>query len=369
MRLSLTLSRYIAKHFFLSVLLGLFGLVAIITLVDMIELLRRASGRDGVPFSVILEMTFLRVPFNAERLTPYAVIVGTMLALTRLTRTHELIVARAAGVSVWQFLAPAISVVLMLGIFVSTVFNPLSSAMLMHFERLESRYIANNASMLSISSSGLWLRQLENNKESPIAEHIINAARISQKDFSFSKVIIFSFDKDGRFVERLDADRATLLPGKLQLDNAVRSLPGQPLTVIPSIFLPTTLTMEHIQDSFASPETMSFWSLPGFISTLEEAGFSALKHRLYWYSLLANPFLMAGTVWVAAVFSLRLPRRGKVGILVVAGLVSGFVLHFFTDIVHAFGAGGTLPVFLAAWAPALVVSMIGAALLLHVEDG
>jgi lipopolysaccharide export system permease protein len=74
-------------------------------------------------------------------------------------------------------------------------------------------------------------------------------------------------------------------------------------------------------------------------------------------------------VMIAAVFSLRLPRHGKVGILIVAGVVSGFLLHFFTDIIYAFGSAGSLPIALAAWTPACVVMMIGAALLLHLEDG
>ena len=35
------------------------------------------------------------------------------------------------------------------------------------------------------------------------------------------------------------------------------------------------LTTGQIQDSFASPMTLSFWQLPSFIHTLEKAGFSA----------------------------------------------------------------------------------------------
>jgi lipopolysaccharide export system permease protein len=185
----------------------------------------------------------------------------------------------------------------------------------------------------------------------------------------FAHVIVFTTDKKGKFIERLDAERAALEPGILHLYKITRSVPGQPPQSMPDYRLPTTLTLTHIQDSFASPETLSFWHLPSFIVMLENAGFSALHHRMYWHSLLANPFLMAGTVLVAAVFSLRLPRRGKIGLLIVSGIVSGFLLHFFTDIIFALGTAGTLPVMLAAWTPAIVVMMTGAALLLHLEDG
>jgi lipopolysaccharide export system permease protein len=369
MKIPLTLSRYIARHFLISMLLTLLVLVGIVSLIDLFELLRRAGKYQDVPFAIVLQLLVLKTPVMLERLMPYAVLIGSIVALTRLTRTHELIVARAAGVSVWQFLFPAIVVVLLLGTFVTTVFNPLSSALLLRYEQVEAKYLSGHGSLLVISSSGLWMRQMEDNPKSNISEHIINAARVSPHDMTFSNLVIFSFGKKKEFIERLDAQRAILHPGTLDLASVVRSQPGKPPENIASLALPTSLTMEYIQDSFASPESMSFWRLPSFINMLEEAGFSAMRHRLYYQSLLANPLLMAGMVWVAAVFSLRLPRRGKVGLLVACGMFTGFTLYFFTDLVHALGAAGTLPIILAAWAPALVMMMIGAALLLHIEDG
>lgn len=364
MRLPWTLSQYIGKHFLQSILLAVGGLVIVTMLVDIVELLRRATGHGDIPFSVLMSMTLLKLPTFVSKLMPYAVLVGSMLALTRLTRTHELVVARAAGISVWQFLAPAIAVVMALGVFITTAVNPLASVMMLREEHMEGKYLTGRPSLLSVSASGLWLRQIEGD-----GEQIIYSQRISQSDMSFSKVIVFAFDKNKKFTERLDAEHAVLEPGQLLLTKVTRSVPGKPPQAITETVLPTSLTLAHIQDSFASPETMSFWALPAFIEMLENAGFSGLSHRLYWYSLLANPFLFAGTVLLAAVFSLRLPRRGKIGILIVAGVVTGFLLHFFSDVVFALGAAGTVPLLLAAWAPTCVVIMIGAAMLLHLEDG
>jgi lipopolysaccharide export system permease protein len=364
MKLPWTLSLYISRHFLVGIMLALFALLTITALIDVVELIRRASGKDVVTFGIILEMTLLKIPALTDKMMPYAVLIGSMLALSKLTRTHELVVARAAGVSVWQFLAPAMATVMAIGIFMITVFNPFAAALRLRYEQIEAKYFAGKPSLLAISSSGLWLRQIEEGNE-----HIIHALRISQSDMSFSNLIVFTFGKDSKFVERLDAEHAVLEPGSLHFTDVTRSVPGEPPQAIGDYSLPTSLTLGHIQDSFASPDTMSFWHLPSFISMLEEAGFSALRHRLYWTSLLAQPFLLAGSVLVAAVFSLRLPRRGKLGVLLVAGLLTGFLLHFFTDIIFALGSAGTLPIWLAAWAPAFAISMVGAALLLHLEDG
>jgi len=94
-----------------------------------------------------------------------------------------------------------------------------------------------------------------------------------------------------------------------------------------------------------------------------------LRHRLHYYSLMAMPALFAGMLLLAAVFTLRQPRRGRTGMLVVAGVASGFLFYFVTNLIYAMGGAGTLPVVLAAWAPSLIVLMVASAALLHLEDG
>src|SRR5262249_20287083 len=96
-------------------------------LIDYIELLPRGATRNARTLSVLLEMAALKLPHTAQEVMPFAVLFGTMLAFWRLTRNNELVVARAAGVSVWQFLMPALLVALLTGIVAVTVFNPVAS--------------------------------------------------------------------------------------------------------------------------------------------------------------------------------------------------------------------------------------------------
>ena len=133
--------------------------------------------------------------------------------------------------------------------------------------------------------------------------------------------------------------------------------------------IPTDLTRENIQDSFAKPETMSFWALPGFIDVLEKAGFSGLRHRIYWYSLLADPFLLCAMLLFAAAFTLRPQRRGGTTMVIVGGVAAGFIMYFASDVVYALGLSSRLPTLLAAWSPAMVGCLLGTGILFHLEDG
>jgi lipopolysaccharide export system permease protein len=133
--------------------------------------------------------------------------------------------------------------------------------------------------------------------------------------------------------------------------------------------LPTDLTPGRIQDSFASPDTLSFWALPDFIDVLEQAGFSAVRHRLHFQSLLALPLLAAAMALLAAGFSMRSSRRGGVAQMIGGGVAAGFALFVIDKITGEFGEAGTLPVIFAAWAPAGAGFLLATALLLHLEDG
>ena len=374
MRIPLTLSVYIGRHFVWSILASLGLLLLIVGLIDLLDLIRRgAAASRTVPFSVILEMTLLKMPTAAEKVYAFAFLVGGMITLSRMTRTSELVVARSAGVSVWQFLLPGIVSALLMGIFFVGLMNPIAAATIARFDRLESRYLSNTPSTLSILPSGLWLRQVGESgiifNQQPIDEYIIHAARMDQASLSLSSVIVFLYTQDSRFVGRIDADRAVLSAGKWTIENAQLSAPTMEPSQAPQFEMPTQLTMAQIEDSFSAPETFSFWQLPGFVEVLEKAGFSALRHKLHFHSLLAMPLLLAGMLMLAAVFTLRQPRRGRLGMLVVAGVVTGFIMYFATNLIYALGASGRLPIALAAWAPSLIVVMIASAALLHLEDG
>lgn len=374
MRLPLILSLYIGRQFLFAVLISGLVMLLILGLVDLLELIRRASSvAKGVPFYVVIELALLKLPTDAEKIYPFAFLIGGMVALTKLTRNSELVIMRAAGVSVWQFLMPGIVMALVIGVVIVTIINPIAASMVSHYDKVEGKYITGKASLLSISPSGLWLRQVGEKGISfhgtNAPEYILHAMRMDQSSLELDQVIIFLFDANHRFLVRIDAPTANLSTGRWTVHNAVLSAPEMVPQSVPEYVMTTQLTLSQIQDSFSAPETFSFWQLPAFIEVLEKAGFSALQHKLHFHSLMALPVLLAGMLMLSAVFSMRSARRGRTGAIVVVGMVAGYLFYFAANVIYTLGASGSLPVVLAAWAPSLVVTMFAAAALLHLEDG
>jgi lipopolysaccharide export system permease protein len=374
MTLPITLMTYVARRFAAMALLMVLSLSALVALFDLIELLRRAATRPEANFALVFQIAALRVPYVAMQILPFAVLLGGIIAFWRLTRFSELVVARAAGISAWGFLAGPVLVALLLGLGASTAISPLSSAMLARAERLDQLYLRNVGGITALAGGRLWLRQADEGLQ-PQGVAIISGRPMATRELRsgealrLAEVTIWRLSADDRPLARIEAASALLQPGRWRFEGAVvfgaERVAGAPQ----SLDFSTELTPERIENSFATPDTLSLWALPEFIKILEDAGFSAIRHRLHFQSLLALPLLAIAMALLAAGFSMRSARRGGVARMIAGGISAGFALFVLDKITGEFGEAGTLPVVLAAWAPAGAGFLLAAALLLHLEDG
>jgi lipopolysaccharide export system permease protein len=372
-----TLSLYVARGFLFATLLMLAALTGLVALFDFIELLRRAASRPSVGFDVPATIAALRLPFVAMQIMPFAILLGGIVAFWRLTRSSELIVARAAGVSAWGFLTGPALLALLLGAVAVTGVSPLSSMMLARAERMDQSFLRTGGGLSSLAGGRLWLRQadrgIEPNGVAIVAGRPIAARPADPRDrfarFELQDVTVWRLSGGDQPLARIEAPRAQLTPGSWVLEDAVSFGGDRMPSAARRIELATELTPGRIEDSFASPETLGFWSLPDFIQVLEQAGFSAVRHRIQFHSLLATPILALAMALLAAGFSMRHNRRGGVAQMIAGGVAAGFVLFVVGRVSAEFGEAGSLPVILAAWVPTVAGLLLALALLLHLEDG
>lgn len=364
-----TIVLYAGRRFLVAALTALLALTLLAALFDFIELLRRGASRPEAGFAMIGAIAALRLPFLALQILPFAILLGGMLAFWRLTRSSELVVARAAGVSAWGFLLGPLVAALLIGGFAVAALSPLSSAMFARAERLENAVLRGGGGVSALAGGKLWLRQADNGIEPGGVAILAGRPVAGTRGFLLEDVSLWRLTGADRLLARVEAARAELLPGRWVLTDSVTfGTDRRPLPPV-ELSLPSELTPGRIQDSFASPDTLSVWALPGFIQVLEGAGFSAIRHRLQYQSLLATPLLAVGMALLAAAFSTRASRMGGTGRMIAAGIAAGFALFVLDRVTGEFGETGALPVWLAAWTPSLAGVLLALGLLLYQEDG
>ena len=359
-----TLSFYLGRRYLGNVFTATLALSAFVFLLDFVEITRRLSSRPDVKGDVAMQLVLLKMPDLLMQMTPFAVLLGTMICFSKLSKDYELTAIRASGIPARQFLIPPFIVCLMIGVFNVVIMNPFSAATLKSHQRIEAEIFPGSAKGTVTEGGSIWLKQQENQGK----EYIIYARTVDSRGDRLKNTTVFTFKADGSFAERIDSKNMYLQEGKWILENPLILRPGENSERQEQKVLSTTLTPEMIRNSFTSPETLSVWELGEFIELLKATGFPTQAHEIHLQKILASPALNLALFLIGAPFALRFSRNRGLASIVLVGLGFGFVLRMFVDFVSAYGMAGNLNIILAAWMPTAIAALLGMALFLHFRE-
>lgn len=366
----MTLSFYIIRRFFSNIFKVQAGILVLITLIAATEELQFLAGKDA-GFSTTLSLVAARLPEQMELTFPLVILLGSLFTFLGLSRSSELVIVRASGISALKLLIAPVITAVIIGIFVVGIFNPIVAATKRKHDEVRSSFANGGRNILSLSKDGIWLRQANEN-----SYFVIQARSLSNEGMILFNTRFHEFATDGKLIRRINAQRAQLQPGEWQLSQATQwrfldknlteSSDTRPFD---TMTIPTDLTKDEILENFSSPDKISIWNIPAFILQLEASGFSPIRHKLFLQSKLSGPLLLAAMVLIGAVFAFRPSRFGNTGLMALSAVLSGFLLYALKSIAESLGETEQVPIALAAWAPATAALLLALALLLHLEDG
>ena len=344
---------YFARRFFRVFLTTLFIFLAFLTLIDLVEQMRRFNS-DNVSFTDVFFLTLLNAPAGIYQILPLVMILSSASLFLSLARTSELVVTRSTGRSALTTLASPMLVSAIIGVSAVTLFNPIVAATSKQFITLEREYKNQETSTVSIGRDGLWLRQGDVDGQT-----VIHARSAIEQMTTLNDVSFLQFDTNGQPRSHIVADQATLTQRGWQLQNAKQwalnttDSPEETARINAQLLVPTSLTEERIRESFSEPSAISIWDMNSYINELE----------------LARPLFLMAMVLVGAGFTMRHTRFGKTGVAVLAAVMLGFGLYYVRNFAQILGENGQLPTMIAAWTPPVASILLALGLLLHMEDG
>lgn len=364
-----TLGTYFAKTFLKNILMVFLLFLFLITVVDLIELTRELSKAKTVSFADIVLIAVYRAPKFAESIFPFAIMFGAAGSLILLNKRLELVVARASGVSVWQFLTPFALTAVFLGLFSALVYNPIAITGAASSRSVEADVFGKIKGSYASKTNSFWLRLYQKDGD------IVIRARVARDSGTrLTSLSLYRFNKDGSARDRIEAARARYVERKsgkklFLLFNAVTTVPGKKGEPSERLEIPVEITRSQLQARVTQASDIGFWQLPAKQTEAKETGKNPLPFATQFHALLSQPLLFVSMVLLAATVSLRFARFGQSGKAILGGVLAGFVLYVLSRLVITFGSNGLVPPPIAAWSPALVASLISATVLLYQEDG
>ena len=132
-------------------------IASVVMLICFVEISRAYGGRGDVGFTRLVEMMLLQSPSIILLLLPFTFLFGTMAAFVTLNRRSELIAMRAAGVSAWRFIFPAVVAAFLIGIVDVGVLNPVAADLNGRYE--DAKNAIDEGLVGKQGNSAIWLRQ------------------------------------------------------------------------------------------------------------------------------------------------------------------------------------------------------------------
>ena len=358
------LFRYFGFRYLGWVFASIVGLTATVTLIQAIELARRASAKlqEGEAINVVT-MSMLNLPSVIELTLPIALIAGSMLCFETMNRSNEFVVCRGFGRSIWSILSPTCLAAGFVGMLFVALVNPVGSLTSREYESRMNEVFGNNKQKLSVSADGIWLRDTHAE-----GQFIIHGDMLDVQTAQIINPIVYNLEADGRLNQRVRANSMILTDGGWLIDNAAIWTNDGTRRDEGSIMLPTGLDALDLGLSSEPPNTIAFFALPGFIDLLERAGLPTIEHRMHFHKLLSLPLLLVGIAMLGARATLTNMNRGRRVMLFSRGVTIAVSIFLFSHFMHVLGTTLRLPALVAAWSPAFIVVLIGATLLARMDE-
>ena len=354
------LDRYVLKHYLRVVglaFVGMIGIFYIATFIDLSDKLFKGetTGR------ALLEYFWFATPQYIYYVLPISALLATLVTIGLLTKTSELTVMKACGISLYRAAVPLV----LFGLVWSAVLFGLGETILAASNRRAEaiRHVIRGGSPQTFDVlNRKWIVA----PEGAIYHYTyLDPARQELHGFS-----VYEFDEDEWGLRRRSfANKATYREGWQAEGVWVRTF-NDALGVMPYDFIGDAELSMEAPEFFVTErpdaERMSYRQLQRYIGQLQASGFSVVQLAVALQRKLSFPFVTVVMTLIAVPFAVMTGRRGAM-YAVGVGLALAITYWIAISVFGAVGSAGLLAPTLAAWAPNILFGAGASYLLLTVR--
>ena len=366
----MTLSLYFVYKYLISFIRVVFGFALLVLLFDFLTNLNRLDGLEKMIWNALI-LSILQTTTYLSLAMPLIIMLSALAFSVSLTRSNELIITRASGLSALNSLFPVMLTAFIIGLLSIFILDPLAGRMIETYDIKLDKLRNKNDHTVTINNNSFWMRQTTS-----VGHQVIKATNVSDSGQDLQYVTLFNYDKNGNVIDRYFSKNAYLDESYLVLKNATRwtddSIINNNKKVskkIKTLNIRTNITPTQLLEGYLSPNTISPWNMINQIQKVKSSGFSILKYQSKQMEQYARPFLFMTMVIIGTVFTVKSSRSRNTGISAVLAIALGFFLHFFQNFCTTLGRSDDIPLIIATWGPILTVGLIAMTLFLHYEDG
>lgn len=343
------IQRYIIKNVMTSTALILVVVAALTFVTGMLrELHSFGDGEYG--FVQVLLHEMLLLPHGVYQFFPMLVLLGGVLGLGMLATNHELMVMRAAGISMQRIVLAVINAALIL-ILIATVLG--------EFVAPRTNYIAEKQKSLAqsfgqavVTMSGVWIHEGNNfiHIDRVVGRHHLNG--VTRYEFDDKHHLLAAY-----YAKSLDFQRNQWMAHDLKKTALLRDTTESEF--FSSAVWDLKLTPNLLNVGLIEAEAMSLKQLNQYANYLADNHLQASVFRLAFWQRVFQPLTTLVMLLLAIPFVFAAPRSVTMGRRILLAVIVGFVFYVANAFLGEFSIVFQFPPVIAALLPTGLFAMAG----------
>ncbi|MEM8594266.1 MAG: LPS export ABC transporter permease LptG [Pseudomonadota bacterium] len=322
------MSLYVFKQIMWCIVLVLLVVLSLDALSRVIE--QTNDMQADYTFVQLLLYIALTLPGRLVEYIPYASLIGCLAGMGMLTNNSELVVMRAAGISIWRLVLMALFPValIMLASMVVAEFVAPKLDQYAEQQRLEQRY----------SKKRLFAKQEFWNREQ---REFIRINRLTY-DGNVSELSRYVFNDDWRLIKSQYAESAVYEEGGWILKGAVETnfeINPETSKVVrlhstedANSVWRTTLDSFQLRYLIADPDELNVFKLKTFIGYLKSQNLNTEHYQLAFWEKLFYPLTAIGLILIAIPGVFGSTRQVSIGYRVFVGVLIGVLFRMLQNL-------------------------------------
>jgi lipopolysaccharide export system permease protein len=349
------LNRYIARESLKILALWAASFFLIFFVVELFERINAIIVYKAHLY-LILEYFLYTTPLFLSQTLPFATLLAALITLGVLARNNEIVAMKAHGVSTYRIMFP----LLVLAASITTLIFLLNETVVPYAARkaeyVWSVKIKKEEERAFFKLNKIWYRG---------GNYIYNIRLLDPKRNLLQGVTMYHFGEAFNLLQRIDADEAQWNGnGWTFYQVAIRNFtPGGEVKteIYDEKDIPVLERPEDFKKGMKDPTEMTYHELKEYVEQLRMDGYDPTRYVVDLHRKVAFPFLTLIMVLMGSPLALAASqgRGGGIAQGVGISLVIGFIYWLAFAISVAMGHSGTLPPFIAAWAPNIFFGLSG----------
>lgn len=353
--------RLLNKYIISTILKTTFVVLLIAIAVDVFVELANEMGSSGdgdYNISRVLLYVPMIVPGDIYSFFPMIGLLGALIGLGSLSNSSELMIMRAAGMSVSRIMMAVFAAALIICV-AMTLVGEVAAPKLFHQAKLYKQQAVSGSQAIE-TQHGVWMH---------VGNDFLNIKTVIDRD-ELAGVTRYEFNDEHQLIGEAYAEQIDYINEHWQARN-VQSTTLKSDAIDSGLYPEQTwdlkLHPEALAFGFDDPTQMSMLKLLEFVEYRDSVGLPTSQYALAFWQRLFQPIAMLVMVLLAVPCVFGMARSGSMGFRVLIGVVVGMGFYLLDQLIGQFSIVYQLPIWLGALIPVSLFFLFGLWLLRRVK--